>query len=231
MTRCHCSFLSHHETRLPSNPTQFDTTYTFLLSRKEMTRFFRNGLNKKKENSCSRIKYYFFDGKKRSRVANRFISLLLLFERNEQTMGKAGTDKGSREEGEEEGEGERRRSKLGESDIFERSRTVSRRRRRRGREREREGGFAFLPAYVPHEDFFHPLAGFCHRFHDKERGEPLEEIHKDGIVALFVPWPVTRTVPDAFIACHPPAETARKKRKKKERKRKGEGSGINSRRD
>lgn len=91
-----------------------------------------------KQNSCSRIKYYFFDGKKRSRVANRFISLLLLFERNEQTMGKAGTDKGSREEGEEEGEGERRRSKLGESDIFERSRTVSRRRRRRGRERERE---------------------------------------------------------------------------------------------
>lgn len=89
-----------------------------------------------KQNSCSRIKYYFFDGKKRSRVANRFISLLLLFERNEQTM--AGTDKGSRGEGEEEGEGERRRSKLGESDIFERSRTVSRRRRRRGRERERE---------------------------------------------------------------------------------------------
>lgn len=172
-----------------------------------------------KQNSCSRIKYYFFDGKKRSRVANRFISLLLLFERNEQTM--AGTDKGSRGEGEEEGEGERRRSKLGESDIFERSRTVSRRRRRRGREREREGGFAFLPAYVPHEDFFHPLTGFCHRFHDKERGEPLEEIHKDGIVALFVPWPVTRTVPDAFIACHPPAETARKKkeRRKKEKEK------------
>lgn len=41
-------------------------------------------------------------------------------------------------------------------------------------------------------------------------------------MALFAPWPVTRTVPDAFIACHPPAETARKKKRK--RKREGVGN-------
>lgn len=50
----------------------------------------------------------------------------------------------------------------------------------------------------------------------------MEEIHKDGIVALFVPWPVTRTVPDAFIACYPSAETVRKKKEKKKKKRRGD---------
>lgn len=44
-------------------------------------------------------------------------------------------------------------------------------------------------------------------------------------MALFVPWPVTRTVPDAFIACHPPPETVRKKEKKGGKKRKKEGKG------